>query len=110
MKNSNIVKLDRTTVQEYLPMLTHRGVFSNYDNLPKKDEILQKEKERLKVDQLTLEQERKVLSEVGRYKSKAYVIRDYGDYVIAFTAKLYLENLMKTEQELKDEVLLGKVW
>ena len=36
------------------------------------------------------------------------MIRDYGNYVIAFSAKLYLENLMKTEEELKDEVMLEK--
>lgn len=108
MKDTNIVKLDRTTVQEFLPMLTHRGVFSNYENLPKRDEILQAEKNRLKVDNLTLEQERNVLSKVGKYRSNAYVIRDYGDYVIAFSAKMYLENLTKTEEELKDELMLER--
>ena len=108
MKNENIVKLDRTTVQEFLPMLTHPGIFSKFDNLPKKDEILEKEKSRLGVDQLTLVQERTALSKIGKYRSKAYVIRDYGDYVIAFSAKMYLENLIKTEEELKDEIMLKK--
>lgn len=108
MQSKNIVKLDRTTVQEYLPMLTHRGVFSQYDNLPKKDEILEEEKKRLGVNELTLAQERAALTRVGKYRSKAYVIRDYGNYVIAFSAKLYLENLIKTEEELKDEVMLEK--
>ncbi|MFZ1288894.1 MAG: hypothetical protein WAR79_02300 [Melioribacteraceae bacterium] len=89
-------------------MFTHRGVFSNYENTPKKDEILQSEKSRLKVDHLTLEQERTVLSKVGKYRSNAYVIRDYGDYVIAFSAKMYIENLMNTEQELKEEAMYEK--
>jgi len=105
MKNTNIVKLDRTTVQEFLPMLTHRGVFSNFDNLPKKDEILKEEMERLGIDKLAPEQERGILSKVGKYRSKAYVFRDYGDYVIAFSAKIYLDNLNNTEEELKDELL-----
>lgn len=108
MQNKDIVKLDRTTVQEFLPLLTQRGIFSKYDNLPKGEDILAKEKKRLGIDQLTLEQERLVLTKTGKYRSNAYVFRDYGDYVIAFSAKLYLENLMKTEEELKDEVMLKK--
>lgn len=108
MQNKNIVKLDRTTVQEFLPLLTQRGTFSNFDNLPKKDEILEVEKKKLGIDNLTLEQERNALSKVGKYRSNSYVIRDYGDYVIAFSAKMYLDNLMKTEEELKDELLLEK--
>ena len=106
MQNKNIVKLDRTTVQEYFPMLTHRGVFSNYSSIPKKEDILEAEKKNLGTDSLTLAQERAALSAVGKYRSKSYVIRDYGNYVIAFSAKLYLEDLEKTEQELKDEVLI----
>lgn len=106
MIGQNIVKLDRTTVQEYLPMLTHRGVFSNYDNLPMKEELINEEKIKLGVSELTLQQERDLLSSVGKYRSKAYVVRDYGDYVIAFSAKLYIDNLTNTEQELKEEALL----
>lgn len=101
----DIVKIDRTTMQEYLPMLTNRGVFSNYNNLPMKDEILAKEKERLSVDKLTEKEEREILTKVGYYKTKAYVVRDYGDYVIGFSAKMYLDNLNNTEMDLKEEVL-----
>ena len=89
-----------------LPDVNASGSFSNYNDIPKKEDILEEEKKKLGTDSLTLAQERAALSSVGKYRSKSYVIRDYGNYVIAFSAKLYLENLEKTEQELKDEVLM----
>lgn len=81
------------------------GVFSNYHNLPAKDEILVKERQRLSVNKLSEQQEREIPSQVGYYKTKSYVVKDFGDYLIGFSAKMYLDNLNTTEMDLKDEVL-----
>lgn len=103
--NLPIVSLDRTTVQEILPMLSHRGLFTEYRTLPLKADILHEEKLSLGVSDLTPSQEREVLSKVGQYRTSNYVIRDYGDYAIAFNAKLYFSYLCETEESLQDELL-----
>lgn len=99
-----IVKVDRTTVQEFLPMLMHRGLFSNYRTLPKKEDILEKEKIRLGVSLLTPESERRILAEVGEYRTEKNVIRDLGDYIISFSPKLYLDYLNGTESDLWNDI------
>ncbi len=80
-----IVKLDRTTGQEMLPLLVQRGLFSNFSNTPLKDDLLKAECVRLGVDNLTPEQKRIVLSAAGKYRSTNYVIRDFGNYQVGFS-------------------------
>lgn len=100
-----IVKIDRTTAQEFLPIFMHRGIFSNYHLLPDRDDMLEKRKKELGVEALTLEQEREVLSQAGQYKTPKYVVKDYGDYSIGFSAKMYIDLLEETETEIKGELL-----
>jgi hypothetical protein len=98
-----IVMIDRTTSQEILPMFMHRGLFSNYNSLPERKDILESARISLGVDQLSLAQEREVLSEIGEYKSEKFVFRDTGNYVIAFTAKLYLDYLSDLESKMQNQ-------
>ena len=102
MKNPLI---DRTTVQEYLTMFTHRGVFANNEKLPNKLDLIEEEKNRLGVDKLSPEQERSMLTSVSNYVSKGRIVRDFGDYVFMFDRKLYIKELENAEKELKDELL-----
>jgi hypothetical protein len=95
-----IVKIDRTTAQEFLPILMNKGIFSNYLSLPKKEEILKQEKIRLGVTDLSSDAERSVLSAVGEYRTEKNVIRDFGDYIIAFSPVFYLDYLKTSEEEL----------
>jgi len=88
-----IVKIDRTTITEILPIFINKGIFSNYEGLPERADLLNKYKEELGVPALTKEQERECLSKVGEYKTNKYVVRDYGSYLIAFTLNAYNGNL-----------------
>jgi len=88
-----IVKIDRTTITEILPIFINKGIFSNYDDLPERADLLNKYREELGVPVLTKEQERECLSKVGEYKTNKYVVRDYGSYLIAFTLNAYNGNL-----------------
>jgi len=94
-----IVKIDFTTQKDLLPMFMNKGIFSNYEKLPFKDKILEDEKIRLGKETLTFEETRAILTKTKEYKTTGYVIRDYGNYVIGFTSKLYLDHLEKTEEE-----------
>ena len=42
-----IVKIDRTTITEILPIFINKGIFSNYDDLPERADLLNKHKENL---------------------------------------------------------------
>jgi len=99
------VKIDRTTVAEILPMFMNKGIFTNYNALPEKAGLIKNECHRLEVDELTDELERELLSNVGRYKTNNFVVRDYGNYAIAFSAKMYIDYLEETEIKIEDELL-----
>ena len=88
-----IVKIDRTTITEILPIFINKGIFSNYDDLPERADLLDNLKEELGVQALSKEQVREYLSQVGEYKAKDYVVRDYGSYIIAFSLEAYKGNI-----------------
>lgn len=100
MSDFPIVKIDRTTMQEFLPIIMNRGIFSDYQNLPYKDDLLAEGRLRLGVTELTQQQEREILSSAGSYRTAAYVARDYGNYVIYFSARMYLDGLQEVEENL----------
>jgi len=100
-----IVKIDRTTIAEILPIFMNKGIFTNYNALPEKAGLIKNECQRLEVDKLTAEQKRELLSNVERYKSNNYVVRDYGNYAIGFSAKMYIDYLEETETSIEDELL-----
>lgn len=96
-----IVKIDRTTVTELLPIFINKGIFPNYEDLPERADLLNKYKEELGVSELTKEQEREYLKNVGEYKTNNYIVRDYGSYLIAFTLNAYSGNLSDDLQRVR---------
>ena len=96
-----IVKIDRTTITEILPIFLNKGIFSNYDDLPERADLLDQCKEELGVPVLTKEQEREYLTQIGEYKTDGYVVRDYGNYLIAFTLNAYQGNLNDDLQRVR---------
>lgn len=99
-----IVKIDRSTAQEWLPVTMHRGIFTSCNNLPSKHWILEMEKKSLDVEKLTLGQERKALSGVGVYRTDKHVIRDYHDYCIGFNLALYQGVLDDVEKSIEGKL------
>lgn len=83
----------------------NRGIFTNYKALPEKAGLIDCECNRLGITELPLERERELLSEIGMYKTNNYVVRDYGDYAIAFCSKMYIDYLEETETRIEDELL-----
>ncbi len=79
-----IVKVDRATVKEIMPLMMQKGIFSNYKALPTKEELLDQAKLKIGGMALTKAQERDALSSAIRYRTKNYIIHDYGKYVIGF--------------------------
>jgi|GEM_PF-2128532 len=96
-----VVRIDRKTAQDLLPIFMNRGIFTDYEGLRAKEDILKEAIRKKGGGDLTLEEERQALSEVGRYRSGGYVITDYGDYAIGFSAKLYIDYLEGSENDLK---------
>jgi hypothetical protein len=80
-----IIKVDRTTIKEILPLLMQRGLFSDYKALPTKEELLENAKLQSGTESLTKEKEREVLSLAKKYRTKNYIHHDYGKYVIGFS-------------------------
>src|SRR5574338_332450 len=104
-----VVKIDRTTITEILPIFINKGIFSNYDDLPERADLLNKYKEELGVPVLTKEQERECLSEQREYRTNKYVVRDYGSYLIAFTLNAYNGNLFDDLQRVRLNELGHKI-
>jgi hypothetical protein len=79
-----IIKIDRTTGQEMLPLFMNKGIFAKYKELPTKEDLLLKGKAELGKDSLTDEEEREILGSAAYYRTKNYIVRDYKKYVIGF--------------------------
>jgi len=90
-----IVKIDRTTTQDILPMLLQQGIFSNYNKHTTRNEIIEKKKRRLRKTELTFQEERKALSRAKIYQNSRSVIRDYHEYCIIFPVSDYFDHLKK---------------
>jgi len=88
-----IVKIDRTTITELLPVFINKGIFSNYEDLPERADLLDQLKLDLNTSKLSLEQERELLSQVGEYRADEFVVRDYGNYLISFALNASKGNL-----------------
>lgn len=113
-----IVKIDATTVKEVFPIFINKGIFSNYDDLPERADLLKKYQEELDVPVLTKAQVREYLSQIGEYKTNNYVVRDYGNYLIAFSLNAYQGNLNNDLQRVRLNklghkiamIILSEVW
>jgi len=104
-----IVKIDATVVKEVLPIFINKGIFSNYDDLPERADLLKKYQEELGIQSLTKEQVREYLSQIGEYKTNNYVVRDYGSYLIAFSLNAYQGNLNDDLQRVRLNKLGHKI-
>jgi len=104
-----IVKIDATVVKEVLPIFINKGIFSNYDDLPERADLLKQYQEQLGTQLLTKEQVRECLSQVGEYKTNNYVVRDYGNYLIAFSLNAYQGNLNDDLQRVRLNKLGHKI-
>ncbi|MEB2296488.1 MAG: hypothetical protein OZ930_08205 [Ignavibacteria bacterium] len=96
-----IVKIDRTTITELLPVFINKGIFAKYDGLPERADLLDQLKINLGVAELTAEQEREYLAQIGEYKTDKFVVRDYGNYLIKFTLNTYKGNLEDDLQRVR---------
>jgi len=113
-----VVKIDRTTITELLPVFINKGIFSNYEDLPERADLLKKYKEELGIPSLTKEQVREYLSQIGEYKTNNYVVRDYGNYLIAFSLNAYQGHLSSDLQRVRLNklghkiamIILSEVW
>lgn len=99
-----IVKIDLATEQDLLPLLLNKSIFTNYSNLPTKEEIIKQERIRLNKEELDFEEKRAVLTKVGEYRQDIYVVRDYGNHVIGFSCQLYLDYIKASEDKLEDKL------
>lgn len=102
------VYIDRTTEQDLLPALLHKGIFTNYATLETATEILTREAQKTgkgEITNLTPEECREALGKAREYKDGGKVWRDYGDHRIGFSARLYLEYLNLTEDAIKEKAL-----
>jgi len=113
-----IVKIDATTVKEVFPIFINKGIFSKYEDLPERADLLDKYKAELDVPELSKKQVREYLSQIGEYKTNKYVVRDYGDYLIAFSLNAYQGDLNNDLQRVRLNklghkiamIILSEVW
>lgn len=99
-----VVKIDRVTEQDLLPILLNKSIFTNYSGLPTKEEVLERERIRLNKEELDFGETRAVLTKAREYRDGIYVVRDYGDHVIGFSCQLYLDYIKAGEDELEDKL------
>ena len=107
--NFPIVKIDRTTAQEWLPILINKGIFKRYYELPTLDDVLENKRADLGVSSLDPSQEREALSAAGEYRTKRFVFKDYGNYAIGFDIKMYSEFLNEAEAYVQDQLDPSKI-
>ena len=96
-----IVKIDRTTITELLPIFINKGLFAKYDDLPERADLLDQLKLDLGVSELTIGQEREYLTQIGEYRTNEFVVRDYGNYLIKFTLNTHKGNLKDDLQRVR---------
>jgi len=96
-----IVKIDRVTEQDLLPLLLHKDIFKNYSNLPTREALIEAEQKRLQKTVLSFDEERAALKRAGEYRWGDVVVRDYGDHAIGFSGRLYLDYIQQTENLLR---------
>lgn len=96
-----IVKIDRTTEQDLLPLVLHKGIFKNYLSLPTRETLIASEQRRLNKIDLSFDEERAILTKTGQYRWGNAVVRDYGDHAIGFSSQLYLDYIKQAEEILK---------
>lgn len=87
-----IVKIDRTTGQEMLPLLIQKGIFSGYQDIPTKEEIIERECLRTGVSELSDNQKAQVLKAAGKYRTKNYIVRNYGNYQVGLSIANFSED------------------
>lgn len=101
--NYPIVKIDRITLHELLPLVMQEGLFNDYKSLKSQEEILESHKNQLGVENLKDEEIRKVLTKEKIYKKGNYIIRNYGSYVIGFNIKDYFDSINKNLDSVSEE-------
>jgi len=97
-----IAKIDRVTGQDLLPILLQKSIFTNYSDLQTKEEIIEQERIRLNKERLDFEEQRAALTRAREYRQGVYVTRDYGNFVIGFSCKLYLGCIKEHEDTLTE--------
>jgi len=107
--NFPLVKIDRTTAQEWLPILINKGIFTRYHELPTMESVLENKRAELGVSSLDPYVERQALAEAGEYRTKRFVFRDYGHYAVGFDIKMYAEFLNEAEAYVEDLLDPGNV-
>lgn len=106
---NNTVLIDRYTSQTLLKPFLVKGLFKGYTELQTRDEILETEKKERNIDKFQIEDIREILFEAGEYKYNGYYIRDFKEFVIGFSARIYIDYLKEKEDSLKEEVKLLKI-
>lgn len=101
---NNIVLIDRYTSQTLLKPFLTKNIFSGYTELKTRDEILKEELKKRHKEKFEIEEIREILSKIKEYKYNGYYIKDYKDYVIGFSARIYIDYIKKTEQNFIKEV------
>lgn len=99
-----IVKIDRTTAQDLLSIFAEKAIFSGCNNLPMKENILEKEKLKLNKTDLSYHEQRNALAKAKRYKDGHWVISDYGDKAIGFDMRLYQDFIKETENQIGNQL------
>lgn len=87
-----IVKIDRATGQEMLPLFLQKGIFSNYKALPTKEELLEKAKCEMGIETFTKAQEHNILKSERVYRTKNYIVRNFGNYEVGFGLSFLMNN------------------
>ena len=93
-----IVKIDRSTSDELLPLFLTKGIFSNFNAIPDIQDVAAKESERLGRP-LTLREQRQLEIQTGEYKKEGKVWKEFENYAIGFGFEQFGEYLDAVEKE-----------
>ena len=92
-----IAFIDRVVRRDFLPMITHKGVFKHSD-APEKKDLIAKEETQLG-RKLRKKEKIEVLNNAGYFKEKGFIFKSMGDYAIGFGYFLFSENEIKAFKE-----------
>jgi len=99
-----VVYLDATTTRNLLNMLMTKGIFSDYNKLPTREDLLDTFRKKYGKSSISPDEERAALKN-KEYKNNGYVVKDCGEYAIAFNANLYKEHIEIKQHELEDKMV-----
>ncbi|MEA1964164.1 MAG: hypothetical protein U9O41_03440, partial [Candidatus Aerophobetes bacterium] len=97
-----IVKFDRATSDELLPLFLTKGIFPNFNKIPHIQDLADEEAKKIG-RKLTTKERRDLEVKTKEYKKDGYVWKEFPEYAIGFGYEQFTEYLDEIENKYREK-------